>query len=357
MTILRVLLMWVLASPVWANPFDGVAPERVGARLEQPWGMVPVGDDQVLVTLKTKGMVLVDLVSGQHRDVTGVPDFAVVGQGGLLDVAVSQVKDQTVVFACYAKPLANGMATVAVSRSVLTGAQLQNTSEIFQSNHASSGGRHFGCRIAVQGRDLFLSLGDRGDRETAQDASVHAGGVVRMTLDGWLYKGAGENWVEGLHAMGNRNPQGMVVNRATGDLWTHEHGPQGGDEINIIHKGANYGWPRVTFGEEYGGGRIGQGTRGDGYTDPIWVWVPSIAPSGMDFYRGDMFPDLAGTLLVGSLKFESLYVVDIEQGRPVSETPVLKSELGRIRDVHVMPDGAVYLLTDERRGGLYRISK
>ena len=150
----------------------------------------------------------------------------------------------------------------------------------------------------------------------------------------------------------------MAVNPQTGEIWVHEHGPKGGDEINILKEGTNYGWPILSYGREYFGGKIGDGrTRAPGYADPVWVWVPSIAPSGMAFYTGDMFPEFKGDLLVGSLKFRSLYHIRLEAGRPVSEQALLKRKIGRVRDVAVAADGSILLLSDEADGGLYRLSR
>ena len=150
----------------------------------------------------------------------------------------------------------------------------------------------------------------------------------------------------------------MAIHPETGGIWVGEHGPKGGDEVNILSAGANYGWPVVSHGREYFGGKVGEGLKSaPGYADPVWVWVPSIAPSGMVFYEGGMFPEFAGDLLVTSLKFRSLYHVEIENGLPVRETPLLKGRIGRLRDVEIAPDGAILLLSDEAGGGLYRFSK
>jgi glucose/arabinose dehydrogenase len=150
----------------------------------------------------------------------------------------------------------------------------------------------------------------------------------------------------------------MAIHPETGAIWVNEHGPRGGDEVNILTEGANYGWPIVSHGREYTGGSVGEGLKTkDGYQDPVWVWVPSIAPSGMAFYKGDMFPELKGDLLVPSLKFRSLYHVELENGTPVRETSYLRRNLGRLRDVEVLPDGSILLLSDESQGGVYRISR
>ena len=163
------------------------------------------------------------------------------------------------------------------------------------------------------------------------------------------------NWQNDIFSKGHRNPQGMALNPYNGEIWLHEHGPRGGDEINIVQSGLNYGWPKVSYGEEYSGGKIGLGTSAKGYEEPIWKWVPSIAPSGMAFYQGTMFPDLDGHLLVGSLKFRSLYLVALDNNRPISQSVLFQNVIGRIRDVDVAADGSIYLLNDEKDGGVYRV--
>jgi glucose/arabinose dehydrogenase len=205
---------------------------------------------------------------------------------------------------------------------------------------------------------IYLSLGERGARDAAQDSSVYAGAVLRLNADGEFAPAAVTGGQLGIFTKGHRNPQGMAVNPQTGEIWLHEHGPKGGDEINILKEGANYGWPILSYGREYFGGKIGDGqTQAQGYVDPVWVWVPSIAPSGMAFYTGDMFPEFKGDLLVGSLKFRSLYHVRLEAGRPVSEQALLKRKIGRVRDLAEAADGSILLLSDEADGGLYRLSR
>ena len=165
------------------------------------------------------------------------------------------------------------------------------------------------------------------------------------------------NWKSGIYSIGHRNPQGLIYIREFDEVWSHEHGPKGGDEINIIKKGSNYGWPIVTFGKEYWGGPIGEGFSKRGMIDPIWKWVPSIAPSGIDFYKHDYFSELKDTLLIGSLKFKSLYAVRLKNNKPTSEFVVFKNKIGRIRDVMTHPNGYILMLNDEYEGGLYKLTK
>ena len=352
--------------------------ERIGARLQNPWGMDFITDTSMLVTERRGRLWRYDLDSGARVEIGNTPDVVAQGQGGLLDVLVHEQDGQDVVYLCYSRAVAAGVAT-AVNRAVLGDDRLEDSRIIFTSNTAKQGGRHFGCRMVISNNHLYLSIGDRGDRDTAQDGTLHGGSVVRLGLDGSVpddnpsanspsaSSSSADNsdakdwpdvqdWVAENYTIGHRNPQGMAIHPETGALWVHEHGPRGGDEINILKAGANYGWPITSHGREYSGGAINNGLRSaPGVTDPVWVWVPSIAPSGMAFYQGDRFPELKDTLLVGSLVFRSLYVVVLEGGVPKREEAILKRRIGRVRDVAVGVDGSVLLLSDEHGGGLYRL--
>ena len=164
-----------------------------------------------------------------------------------------------------------------------------------------------------------------------------------------------QKWLPELFTIGHRNPQGLAFNHISNQLWLHEHGPQGGDEINILLEGKNYGWPIVSYGEEYGGGKIGEGITKFGFEEPVWVWTPSIAPSGMIFYRGSMFDEFKNTILVGSLKFKRLHVIKVHENIPISEKIILENKIGRIRDIEEMHDGSIILINDELKGGVYRL--
>ena len=357
--------------------------ERIGARLQNPWGMDFITDTSMLVTERRGRLWRYDLDSGSRVEIGNTPDVVAQGQGGLLDVLVHQQDGQDVVYLCYSRAVAAGVAT-AVSRAMLGDDSLEDSRIIFTSNTAKQGRRHFGCRMVISANHLYLSIGDRGDRDTAQDGALHGGSVVRLGLDGSVpddnpsanspstsnSSASNSNadnpdakdwpdvqdWVAENYTIGHRNPQGMAIHPETGALWVHEHGPRGGDEINILKAGANYGWPITSHGKEYSGGTINNGLKSaPGVTDPVWVWVPSIAPSGMAFYQGDRFPELKDTLLVGSLVFRSLYVVVLEGGVPKREEAILKRRIGRVRDVAVGVDGSVLLLSDEHGGGLYRL--
>jgi len=249
----------------------------------------------------------------------------------------------------------------AVARGRLEGMRLNDTEVLFRLAPKSSTSHHFGSRLVFdrQGH-LFITLGDRGDRPRAQDLADHAGSVIRLNDDGSI---PADNPLVGrtdarpeIYSYGHRNIQGASLHPESGRLWTHEHGPQGGDEINLPEAGMNYGWPVITYGVNYGiGTRIGEGTEKPGMAQPLYYWDPSIAPSGMAFYQGDAFPAWQGDLFVGSLKFRLLVRLRIQNGKVVHEERMLKGELGRIRDVRLGPDGLLYLLTDEDDGRLIRL--
>jgi glucose/arabinose dehydrogenase len=337
--------------------------QKIGASLSHPWGMDFLDERHLFVTERSGNLYLVDLFTGTRNSIGNLPAIAAAQQGGLLDVAVlanqnSKGKDDAVIYLCYS--LKTGSQTVtAIDRARFDGTNLTNRQTIFQANNPAARPIHYGCRLVLDQTYLYASLGDRGDRHDAQDPSRHAGAIIRLFHDGSIPadnpKQAG--WAPELFSKGHRNPQGLAINHETGVIWAHEHGPRGGDEINIIQAGHNYGWPKVSHGEEYGGGSIGSGTKAPGLTDPVWVWTPSIAPSGMAFYRGAMFPNLNGHLLVGSLKFKRLYLVVLEKGLPVLDAIMLDGAIGRVRDVAVAADGSVLLLSDEDEGGLFRIAE
>jgi glucose/arabinose dehydrogenase len=320
---------------------------RVGPKISHPWGISFINDKDIVVTARGGAMYLINIETGDTKTITGLPEVFARRQGGLLDVLA---QDGGLYF-CYSRPVEGGAAT-ALMKANLNGSRLIQQQVLFTANTPQTGGHHFGCRISIAGGWLYLSIGDRGNRDDAQVMESHSGSVIRLPLI------AGEGDDAMIFTKGHRNPQGMAVHPKTGEIWINEHGPKGGDEINILMEGKNYGWPIVTHGREYYGAKVGDGiTSAHGYADPVWVWVPSIAPSGMAFYQGQMFPEWQGDLLVTSLKFRSLYHVEIENGLPVRETPLLKGAIGRLRDIEIAPDGSIFLLNDEASGGVWRLSR
>lgn len=338
--------------------------EPVATGLEHPWGVAFLGGGRFLVTERPGRMRVVEPDGKLGAPLAGVPEVAARGQGGLLDVvADSAFAQNRTVYFCYSEPGAGGNSTaLARARLAPDAARLEDVRVIFSAKPKVASSLHFGCRI-VESRDghLFLTLGERYQRmQDAQTLDNHHGKVVRIQKDGGVPK---DNPFVGragalpeIWSFGHRNPQGAALG-PDGQLWLNEHGPQGGDEVNIAVPGRNYGWPLITYGENYGGGKIGDGAqRRDGLEQPLHYWVPSIAPSGMAFLAGDKYgAALTGNAFVGSLKFGYLARLEIAGGKVVREHKLLEG-LGRVRDVRQGPDGLLYLLTDSPQGRLIRVT-
>jgi len=338
--------------------------EKIGPTLKNPWGMDFINESELLVTEKRGRIFRINISNGSFFEIENVPKVASSRQGGLLDI----IYNEGIVYYCYSKDTAEGVV-LAIDRAFILDDKLEKTKTIFESNNPSWSSYHFGCRLEISKGKLFATLGDRGDRSNAQDASNHAGSIIRLNLNGSIPPDNPklEGWASEIFSIGHRNPQGLKLNPETKEIWSHEHGPRGGDEINLVIAGENYGWPLVSHGFEYGSSdKVSEYESLPGYNDPEWFWVPSIAPSGMDFYpsngtSSDMFPELKGNLLVGSLKFKRLYSISFnESGMLESESILIDSTLGRIRDVAIAEDGAILILNDESslsrpQGGLYRV--
>lgn len=331
---------------------------EVAGGLEHPWGMDFLEDGRILVSERPGRLRIID--DGKLSDpLSGLPEIAVGGQGGLLDVAVHQGW----VYFSYAEPgERSGENSTAVARARLRGQRLEDLEVIFRQSPKFPSHGHFGSRLAfAPDGSLFVTLGERQRAsEDAQTLGNHHGKVVRIWPDGRVPDDNPFVNTEGalpeIWSLGHRNVQGAAIHPDTGELWVHEHGPQGGDEVNIARAGRNYGWPVITYGEQYGGGKIGVGTKKAGMEQPVHYWVPSIAPSGMTFYTGKAYPEWRGDLLVGSLKFMMLVRLRLEGNEVVEEERLYQGELGqRLRDVVQGPDGFIYLLTDNRRGHVYRL--
>ena len=331
----------------------------VATGLEHPWAVAFLPGGDMLVT-ERPGRLLRLGADGGARPVGGLPPVTAVGQGGLMDLTLDPgFADNRRIYFSYTEQVEGGWRT-AVARAELSGDRLVSVRRIFAMNRASSDGRHFGSRLAfVADGDLLVTVGDRGQRDRAQDPSDHAGSVLRMRPDGSPSPRTTALAIPGaapeVFTFGHRNPQGLAVHPATGAVWIHEHGPRGGDEINILRGGANYGWPVVTHGREYAGGSIGIGTEAPGMEPPLLNWTPSIAPSGMAFYTGTEFPHWRGDLFVGALVGRHLRRVVLRGGAIAAQEVLLEDRRRRIRDVRQGPDGRLWLLTDEPSGALYRI--
>ena len=330
--------------------------------LENPWSVAFLPDGRFLITERAGRLRLVSSdFKLDPKPIDGLPEVVSHGQGGLFDVVLHpQYAQNGWIYWAYNAPGPGGWGT-ALARGKLQGQRMTDVQVLFSMQPKTRSGFHFGGRIVFdQAGFVYLTLGDRGDKDRAQKLDDHAGSVIRLHDDGRVpannpfVKTAGafaEKWT-----LGNRNMQGAALHPQTGELWTHEHGPQGGDEVNVMRSGLNYGWPVITYGVNYGlGTKIGEGQEKPGMVQALKVWVPSIAPSGMAFVSGSQFPQWQGSLLIGALRGQMLVRLTLDGEKVVSEERLFQGRPGRIRDVRMGPDGLVYLLTDDVQGALLRI--
>lgn len=350
------------ASPTIRDSSDGpVRVETMATDLDEPWAMQFLPRGEMLIT-ERDGRLLHRAADGTLRAVSGVPRVRDAGQGGLLDVLVPRdFADTREVYLSFAHPQGMGREGTALARGVLSpdGSTLSPVAIIFEMAPGSSGGRHFGSRI-VEGADgfLYLTIGDRGDRPSAQDLGIESGSVVRVARDGTVP--TDNPFVEqdgarpGIWSYGHRNPQGAALDGA-GQLWVVEHGARGGDEVNRIARGANYGWPVISYGRHYSGMRIGEGTGKPGMEQPAHYWDPSIAPSGFMIYSGALWPEWRGDFFIGSLKFGLISRLEAD-GDTVREAERMEwPETARLRDVREAPDGAIWIMS-VGNGAIYRLT-
>jgi glucose/arabinose dehydrogenase len=363
MRALLVLIAWVCSASAQTLRSDehSFRLVRVVEGLEQPWSLAFLPDGRILVTEKAGRLRVVRDGRLEPQPIEGLPRVTVHGQGGLHDVALHpQFEKNRFLYLAYAARGDDGVGT-ELARGRLNANRLEEVQVLFRQSPKGRAGQHFGGRIVFDRAGLlYLTLGDRGERDRAQDPADHAGSVIRLHDDGRVPNDnpfAGKpGWKPEKFTLGNRNMQGAALHPQTGELWTHEHGPQGGDEVNIMRAGANYGWPVITYGVNYGiGTKIGEGTAKPGMEQPLHYWVPSIAPSGMAFYTGDKFPRWKGSLFVGALRERSLVRLQLEGTKVVKEERLLRDTVGRIRDVRMGPDGLLYLLQDSSDAALLRV--
>jgi aldose sugar dehydrogenase len=355
------LIFSVMALPVLGETLQSSAGAlrvtKMLGGLDTPWAIGFLPDGSYLVTERDGALLYV--TGGKSVRVRNVPKVVAKGQGGLLDVMIPRdFSASREIFLTYSRKQKRGSGTaVAVAQLSSDGRSLENVRTIFQALPVSSSGRHFGSRL-VEARDgtLFITLGERGDRDAAQDRTTHTGSIVRINRDGSVPHGnpfAGQDGIlPEIWSYGHRNPQGATLD-LQGNLWIAEHGAKGGDEINRIQKGANYGWPVISYGQHYSGGKIGIGTAKAGMQQPDFYWDPSIAPSSMMIYSGKLWPEWRGDAFVGSLKFDYISRLD---GRPLHEAERIKGdETERVRDVVEAPDGSIWFIS-EGLGAIYRLS-
>lgn len=327
--------------------------------LEHPWGLAFLPDGAMLVT-ERPGRLSIVRAGATPTAVSGVPEVVESGQGGMLDVAVHpDFEANQLIYLSYAGAGEGGTGTEVV-QGRLEGEALVEVKRIFAVETKSRGGRHFGSRLLF-GADgmLYITSGDRGDPDRAQDLKDHAGKVLRVTAEGEV---PGDNPFRDnieahpeIYSWGHRNPQGMALQPGTDRIWTVEHGPRGGDELNLVAAGVNFGWPVITYGRSYAGFSIGEGTSKEGMAQPVTYWVPSISPSGLSFYDGEAFPGWKDNLFVGGLSARALIRMELEGESVVHQEQLLVDYDERVRDVRQGPDGLLYLLIDDSEGSLIRL--
>jgi len=338
--------------------------ETFATGLVHPWGFAFLSGGRLLVTERPGRMRIVAKDGRLSPPIAGLPKIYAYDQVGLADVALDRAFDRNrTIYFCFTEPAGHG-GEVAMARAKLDdegGPRLEHVKIIFHQEGPVSTGLNLGCRIAqAQDGSLFLALGDHYfPRKEAQNLANHIGKIIRVWPDGAVppdnpFVGRDDAKPE-IWSYGHRNPQGLIFHPQTGKLWEHEHGPQGGDELNLIEKGLNYGWPVIGYGIDYNGTKIHESTHKDGMEQPRRHWTPSIAPSGMTFYDGELFPAWRGNLFIGSLERKMLLRIEVSGETFGNEERLLRGFPDRIRDVHQGPDGALWLLTDSSAGRVLRV--
>jgi glucose/arabinose dehydrogenase len=353
-----------LRSPTPSSIDGNITTETVASGLVHPWALAFLPDGRILVTERPGRLRIVDRNGRLSEPLAGVPDVTARGQGGLLDVAVDpNFSENQLVYLSYAESADNGTSGTAVARGRLGEGRLENVQRIYAQQPKVQSGGHFGSRLVfAQDGKLFVTQGDRQSssfRTQAQDLSSGIGKIVRINPDGTIprdnpFVGRNDARPE-IWSYGHRNAQAAALHPETGQLWTVEHGARGGDELNHPEAGKNYGWPTITYGRDYSGSSIGEGTAREGMEQPVYYWDPVIAPSGMVFYTGDRYPGWKGSAFVGSMTPGALVRLTIADGRVTSEERYLGDLNERIRDVQQGPDGLLYLVTDSPQGRVLRV--
>lgn len=352
-------LLLILLFPLQSVAVDFKL-ELVTRGLGVPWGMDFLSPDKIIVTERSGSLRLINLKQGKVENITGLPDIAVVGQGGLLDVALGpEFETSGWIYFTYTRAQADGAVTV-LARARLKQTRLVDWQDLLITDSASDTGRHFGSRIAFDDDGhVYFGIGDRGVRDNSQDLSNHAGTIMRLTTDGRTpadnpFVGQ-KNIHKEIWSYGHRNPQGLLFDKQNSRLWSIEHGPRGGDEINLVQKGRNYGWPVISYGKEYWGPlSVGEGTEKPGMEQPLKVYIPSIAPGSLILYTGSAFPEWQGSLFSGALKLRHLNRVPVISEDQLGEEERLLEDLNeRIRALKQSPEGWIYFSTDS--GKIYRL--
>ena len=368
--ILGLLASFILWSEIFAQSDQKITLKKQVSGLGIPWGMTFIDEKTALISEKNGSLKKLDFSGESVRvsDIYGIPEVMAVGQGGLLDIKYYPSKihgneNHVVFFTFVANSSLSGksnLPTLKLAKALLRGDQLQQVEVLFEANHPQSGGRHFGSRIAFDDEGhVFFSMGDRGQRGNSQDLSKHSGSILRLNIDGSVPKDNPfvdqEEAMPEIWSYGHRNPQGLAFDFVKKQLWSNEHGPRGGDEINIIVKGKNYGWPVISYGREYISNRkVGESTKKQGLEQPVTQFTPSIAPSSLLFYSGKKKIEWQGVIMSGALKLRHLNLVFVDQNDEfLNELRLFESEDERIRNVVESPEGKVYIATDQ--GNIYQL--
>jgi aldose sugar dehydrogenase len=337
---------------------------KVADNLQHPWSIAFLPDGRMLVTERPGYLNIID-EDGSKTRVSGTPEVVARGQGGMLEVSLHpDFENNSHVYLTYSKGGDNGDTATALARGRLDGDELHEVEDIFVQNRFSGPGRHYGSRLAwLPDGTLLMSIGDRGaEPPRAQDPRDHAGKLLRLNDDGSVP--ADNPFVDDadtaseIYSMGHRNIQGLIVHPDTGEIWATEHGPRGGDELNRVEAGKNYGWPVQSRGQDYRTGeQFGDSVRDHpDMVNPVIDWTPSLAASGLAHLADDHFPAWKGNLLAGGLRSEQIRRIELRDGEAVHEEELLRGRIGRIRDVRIGPDGNIYIATDSDDGAIYRLS-
>jgi glucose/arabinose dehydrogenase len=351
---------FVIAGEIYTSEKHSFSIEIVVDGLEYPWSIEFIPDGGILIA-ERPGRLRIFENGKLSKPIKGLPNIKVKGQGGLLDIALDpDFSNNKTLYFSYSAGNLFGIGTEVASAKLIND-ELKELKLLFKALPKSMGERHFGSRLLLTSDDsLYITLGDRGEKERAQDINDHAGSLIRINKDGSIPKNnpfvRRSDAKAGIYTYGNRNIQGIALHPITGEVWTIEHGPQGGDELNLMKSGVNYGWPVITYGVNYGSGsQIGEGTHKNGMAQPIYYWIPSIATSSLLFYDGEKFPYWKGNIFVSSLKFGQLARLEMTKNKVISEERLINGVFGRIREVKEGPDGFLYILTDDTNGKLIRM--
>lgn len=325
--------------------------------LSGPWAFTFLNQDEILMTIKKGKLFRVNLKSKRKTEISGLPKVKVKGQGGLLDVQLApSFKTSNIIFISYSKKVKIGVTTVLI-RAKLSNNKLSEIKELFVAKTNSNKGQHFGSRIAFDKKFIYLSIGDRGYRDRAQMLDYHNGKIIRLNMDGSIPKDNpfinNSKALPEIYSLGHRNPQGLFYDKATKQLWNGEHGPRGGDEVNIVKPGKNYGWPTITYGKEYWGPSIGEGTKKKGIEQPKYYFVPSIAPCDLMIYSGKLFKSLKGNIFQGALKLKHINMLSLNNSSKYNEIRFAQ-DIGRVRTIRENSKGEIYFATDS--GQLYSLT-